>query len=296
MPSYFGVKGMKPEVSIQRLFAFTVPPRRTSNAKAHSLGGQCGLNIGLHQLIADSIVRAKFDTGPEGAARIAMRLANAMDERSDACLLIICIENKGAERRVTIWAFPKDTAFQFSMTGEQSHVDILKEVFSQSSTLRKAAMFQGKDSDKGFVDGRIVDHQIGSKSKKVAGLWVDRFLQCSLSFTSAIATSELSRALRTAMDMAATPTTVSPAATRSSATKVRTVCTTFLRRSVPRHLVSLYPEHLRCKCGPSLCTRVQSRNTTLNTKQSRSFRQKSGENSHGSPLQRGVPIKRTNAF
>jgi len=223
---------MKREYTITRLFAFEVSPHRTSGEDPHPVGGQCELSTGLRRLIADSIAVAKFDDGPEvlfqfdggperrcdmrsavmdcafeqvmpagqGASAIAKRLANSMDDRSDGCLLVICIEAKGTTRRATIWVFPKDTAFQFSMNGDQSHIDILKNVFSQSSRLRKAARFEGHNNATGFIDGRIVDYQMTSKNKSVANFWIDRFLQCSLSYTSALGTRSISVAFRTAMD------------------------------------------------------------------------------------------------
>jgi hypothetical protein len=223
---------MKRGYTITRLFAFAVKPQRMSGEKANPTGGQCELTEGLRQLIKDSIAVAKFDDGPEvlfqfeegtgrkcamrtaildcafeqvipagqGAIAIAKRLSRSMDGRSDGCLLVICIETKGKARRATVWIFPKDTAFQFSVNGEESHIDILKDVFSHSSRLRKAARFEGHNNATGFIDGRIVDYQMTSKKKSVASFWIDRFLLCSLSYTSALGTRTMSTALKITLD------------------------------------------------------------------------------------------------
>src|SRR5436190_1028558 len=70
-------------------------------------------------------------------------------------------------------------------------VQVLADVFSQTSRLRKAAVFKGRQRDTSFLSGRALDIQTGRASVDVADYWVGKFLQCQLAITPLIGTENL---------------------------------------------------------------------------------------------------------
>jgi hypothetical protein len=108
---------------------------------------------------------------------MALSLSRAMDNRSKPLLLLVSsFELANNRRRVVIWAFPKDEAFKFSATKQGATVEFVPDVFSVSSQLRKAAVFEGTKSNDSFWEGRMLDLQSGTTD-----LWIKDFLQSRLS-------------------------------------------------------------------------------------------------------------------
>lgn len=102
-------------------------------------------------LLALSFASSKEAEG--AAAEIASRLAHSMDNRSKPCLLVCSVRGEKLKdsRHATIWTFPKAQAFQLSTSS--ARVNLLDDVFSRSSSLRKAATFEGRNTRTQFLTG-----------------------------------------------------------------------------------------------------------------------------------------------
>ena len=123
-----------------------------------------------------------------------------MDERSPECLLLIAAyKEKGKnERRVAAWIFPQDEAFRFSPEGDTgSAIELLTEIFSRTSGLRKMALFSGKNIKSHFIQGQVLDFQQGRRDD-VSDFWIERFLDARLAITPAAGTKVLGEALQNA--------------------------------------------------------------------------------------------------
>jgi len=138
------------------------------------------------------------------AVGLATRLSMAMDERSAQCLLVLTAMRDGDRRRVTIWAFPRDQAFRLSSRGEEATIQVLNDVFSQKSKLRKVALCEGRELRTEFLQGRVLDYQADKGPQDVADFWIDRFLDCSLSVRDDAGTRMLATTIRKAVDACAT--------------------------------------------------------------------------------------------
>lgn len=138
--------------------------------------------------------------GPTGSAndaaeRLAARLEASMDQRSEAHLLVIIASVDGTTGNASLWAFPRDEAFRF-VTGNQPAIELLVDIFSRTSRLRKGARFIGERSDTSFLRGRAVDYQAGRSATAVAEYWIGRFLECDLAITPVVGTEVAASAIR----------------------------------------------------------------------------------------------------
>jgi hypothetical protein len=154
--------------------------------------------------VRDAIMDLAFrkDVEAEAAAlSLASQLSRAMDERSLECLMLIAgyREDGKATRRVAAWIFPQDEAFRFSSGDDGNDLELLTEIFSRTSALRKMVVFEGKDLATHFLGARVLDFQTG-RSDDVAGFWIERFLEARLSITAAAGTKVLADALKRAAD------------------------------------------------------------------------------------------------
>jgi hypothetical protein len=153
------------------------------------------------------VLQFGFGSGPQAKAAglaIARRLSQAMDRRSTACLLVAAAEQNGDERSVTIWTFPRDKAFRFRTGSGGPSIDYLKDVFSQTSRLRKAALLQGRNRRTDFLTARALDLEAKHRVKEVADFWIKRFLGCCFSMKDDAGTRLLARALKQAHDRCGT--------------------------------------------------------------------------------------------
>jgi len=137
---------------------------------------------------------------------LANRLGASMDQRSSAALLLLVAFGKGTEkRRTVVWIFPNEEAFQFRRNATEPSIEVLQDVFSQRSKLRKAAMFEGRNARAEYLEGRILDLQAGSRKQDVAEFFISTFLGCTLSITSDIGSRILAETLRAVYDHLADP-------------------------------------------------------------------------------------------
>lgn len=149
--------------------------------------------------VRDALISIAFDDDQEAneaAAVLAGKLADAMDRRSTPGLLVVSVHGSGDVREVVLWTFPRDEAFRH--TGEE--LDLIDDVFSRSSNLRKAASFRGRRGEGEFITGRVVDFQANSVDRYVADYWVKRFLQASVVMTGEQATMLFAKTVKQAID------------------------------------------------------------------------------------------------
>lgn len=159
--------------------------------------------------VRDRLLAFAFD-GPSSARSAALdlasRLSDAMDRRSTPCLFIVAAARDGDRRQVTIWTFPRDEAFQFGGPAGAPTIRLLTDVFSRTSRLRKAALFEGRKIRTDFLRGRALDFQANNISREVADFWIDRFLECRLAIASETGTRLLAKAIRRVYEQTTEPT------------------------------------------------------------------------------------------
>lgn len=153
--------------------------------------------------VRDALITAAFEEdrlARNAAQLMADRLADAMDLRSTAGLLILSVHGDGATREVVLWIFPQDEAFRFERADGRERIELLDDIFSMSSYLRKAASFRGRNLRTGFLSGRVVDFQANAADRYVADFWVERFLQARLEMSGDEGTQLFGKAIKQAFD------------------------------------------------------------------------------------------------
>jgi hypothetical protein len=149
--------------------------------------------------VRDALLTLSFsqDEEEQMAASISLcqRLADHMDGRNKNCLLLITVHSGPGESsaEAILWMFSYDRVIQRS----GGKVD-LKDAFSLSSGLRKAASFSGSNSRTGFLSGVALDHQSSNANQLVAQFWISRFLEGSLQVQAREGTNLLAKAFRAA--------------------------------------------------------------------------------------------------
>jgi hypothetical protein len=127
---------------------------------------------------------------------LALRLGRAMDARSSSAhLLVMSTSLNGSIGSAAVWTFPRDDAFRFD-EGARPTIELLANVFSRTSGLRKAAQFDGERHDASFIGGFALDFQTGSNSFDIADYWIGRFLDCRLGVTPIFGTELVARAMK----------------------------------------------------------------------------------------------------
>lgn len=134
------------------------------------------------------------------AMKMAKRLSNAMDKRSEFTLLMLVAYQVGNQRQLVIWAFPKDEPFHFKTSGERARVKILKDAFSRSSSFKKGALFEGDNIDSSFWEAHVIDKQAENAFGSAADYWVRIFLDGRPSLTGKAGTRLLAKCLRVTHD------------------------------------------------------------------------------------------------
>lgn len=152
--------------------AFAVLPTKWDE-EFELAGGRIPVDGKLEDLVQKNIKRANFDQcletifdtdderhnemrelirthafGADGQADnaangIAKKLCVAMDHRSNPALLLIVTEKDDKKSQTTLWTFPRDEALRLVSERRSSALELLSDVFSQSSRLRKAAYYAG---------------------------------------------------------------------------------------------------------------------------------------------------------
>jgi hypothetical protein len=217
-----------------RLHAYAVSPLRTTDDDGELPGGAVDINAELRATIEDNTRAARFErrtsvdfvfdtdtrsnevrqhllnfafgegaTAKSAGVALASRLAHAMDRRSTACLFIPAAMRARTRRRVSLWTFPRDEAFQFRQDATGPSIQVVTNIFSQSSTLRKAALFDGRNARSDFLGGKALDFQANSVSRDLADFWIKRFLTCQFGIHDEAGTRLLARTVRKAYELCA---------------------------------------------------------------------------------------------
>ncbi len=216
-------------MTLFRLHAYSVSPQRTTDAVVEPPGGAVNVTAELRQVLEENTRRARFPsctevhfnvdattrttqtrddimsyafgesaTAKAAAVRLATRLAGAMDLRSTHALFVLAADRDDDRRRVSLWTFPQDDAFQFRNRRSGPTIRLLTDVFSQSSRLRKGAQFHGRKLRNHFLTGRVLDFQASHPFRAVADFWITHFLDCSLAMGNDSGTKLLARTLQKA--------------------------------------------------------------------------------------------------
>lgn len=155
-----------------------------------------GARSSLVRSAAMAIAFGREPKGRNGALELARQLSRAMDERSPECLFLLAAYRDGDKRQVALWIFPQDEAFRFSPSGPAgTDIELLTDIFSRTSGLRKMALFEGRNIAAHFLDAQVLDLQVG-RADDVANFWIRRFLEAQLTITPAAGTKVLADALK----------------------------------------------------------------------------------------------------
>ncbi len=218
-----------------KVHAFAVDPSRTSDEDALAQGGAINITPAIVHALARNYSAAKFNQravvdfemdiqarsneirdeilaygfeedqlADKAASVLASKLSEAMDLRSKPNLFVLTALREDDKRRVVLWMFPRDTALQFTSGNGGPTLEVLTDIFSQTSRLRKAAKFEGRNIRTNFLTGRILDFQTSYEALDIADFWRVRFLQCTFGLAGEAGTKLLADALREATDSAIT--------------------------------------------------------------------------------------------
>jgi hypothetical protein len=218
-------------MKLARIHAYQLSPRRTATAVIPVVGGHFPVTKAIRDSLADLFVKSglakqaqvdfrvpdggtiashavrkllldfSFGGGTSASTaslKLSERLADSMDNRSPAALLVLTCLEDGNKRRTILWAFPQESGFQFRSNSSGSNIRVLKDIFSHSSRLRKAALFEGPNTTAGFLSGRIIDLQAYGSTGTGADYWIDQFLDCEFSLSGVAGTRRLANYLRAA--------------------------------------------------------------------------------------------------
>jgi hypothetical protein len=145
-------------------------------------------------------------SAPRAAAgRLAARLCGAMDQRSPAsALLLVTVEEESEKARVSMFLLPREDFIRWTGSDEDAEIvlSLIRDAFSTGSGLRKAAVLEGKNIATHFLGANIIDLQIASSRRAVAGFWVEQFLDAKLKITPEMGSIILGEGLRRAFDAA----------------------------------------------------------------------------------------------
>lgn len=219
-----------------RIYAYAVTPQRKAEVKQAPSGGAFPVNDDIRKALDALLVTSKLASQAEvhfrfdgdnnfqqrqhavrdlvmdfafqapakakaAAQALSTKLSDAMDERSPpTTLFILAVGRSGALRRMTMWAFPHDEAFQFRSSNNRPRIRLLDDIFSRSSRLRKAVLFQGRNRNSDFLTGRILDQQAMGGFGKAADYWISNFLDCRLGLEGEAGTRLLAKHLREAYE------------------------------------------------------------------------------------------------
>jgi hypothetical protein len=215
-----------------RVHAYLVSPQRGAERPIPPEGGAVAISAEFQRIVDENLQSARlesrtivdFQTDPvtrtsstrdlimqyafgessnaaAAALALACRLSAAMDLRSTPCLFVAAVFHDGDRRAVTLWIFPRDEAFRLRHGSGGPAIEVLTDVFSQTSRLRKAAQFQGRQLRSDFLSGRVLDFQADHASKDVADFWIGRFLECRLGIAGDAGTRLLARTVRKAYEV-----------------------------------------------------------------------------------------------
>jgi hypothetical protein len=162
-------------------------------------------NDDREHIVRNDVMAAAFGAtqGPRAAAsRLASRLATTMDNRSHAALFVVAVEADALKRRVSLLVLPREDVVQFEGTNEEVLLNLLRNVFSTGSSLRKLARLEGHQSKTQFLSADVLDFQLASTFKTTADFWIKDFLGAKPRVDSKTGSRQLAGALQRAFEAA----------------------------------------------------------------------------------------------
>ena len=102
-------------------------------------------------------------------------------------------------RRLHLWTFPREEALRFR-AGKDPQIEVLTDIFSKRSHMRKGARFEGRDDRVGFLNGKAFDYQAHYSARQVADFWIVTFLGAQLEITASAGTKIVADCLRQAFE------------------------------------------------------------------------------------------------
>lgn len=218
-----------------RVQAYETAPQRLVDSKTTPRGGAVTVDADITKVLVEYFEKSKLSTQPtvdlrrpnskspsakhdlresvisfcfgaaatakSAAVAIARKLAGAMDNRSDFTLLLLAAYKlRDEQRRLVMWAFPKDEPFHFSARKNGARIKILKDAFSSRSAIKKGALFDGIDGPDDFWSCHVIDKSAENGFGNAADYWISLFLDSRPSLTGKAGTRILARTLRKTHD------------------------------------------------------------------------------------------------
>lgn len=216
------------------IYAFSIVPQKGSDKMSSPQGGALKVTPDLQKLLSEAFNKSlsklhssvdfvfpdsdtrehevrsavmdfAFKKGSQrtAALKLAQRLSMAADNRSPAALFVIAVhelKNKDV-KAVSMWSFPREIAFQFSSSKSNlAKLEVLTDIFSHGSKMRKAAYYEGRDLRTEFLTGKVLDLQTSSLLGAGANYWIEDFLGARHSITPEAGTAALAKALKITFD------------------------------------------------------------------------------------------------
>ncbi|MBZ0233265.1 MAG: hypothetical protein K8M05_13125 [Deltaproteobacteria bacterium] len=163
------------------------------------------LDGGRSNAVRDAIIAIGFGatkTPGAAAARLAARLAQTMDNRSHAALLVVVVEENGSKRRISLVVLPREDVVQLGKRSEEVLLNVLRDAFSTGSHMRKLARFEGHHSKTQFLSAEVLDFQLASAHKTIADFWIRNFLAARPRIDAQTGSRQLAGALQRAFEAA----------------------------------------------------------------------------------------------
>ena len=191
---------IKPTAELRGVVEGLVESSRLASQPEVSFKSQATADGNRRNDVRDHVLKFCFGksvSSTSAGGALALRLSKSMDGRSQGFLLVATSFRSGPSRRMTLWAFPRDEAFQFQSDSATPVITVLNDVFSKSSRLRKAALFEGENVDDSFWGGRVIDLQASGGAGDAADYGIDGFLGCRFALEGKTGTRHLATHLRT---------------------------------------------------------------------------------------------------
>ncbi|TGZ17151.1 hypothetical protein DV517_21240 [Streptomyces sp. S816] len=214
---------------IERMYAFQVYPREVEEIKGGQVtnvasiqeildvafdqsnltqGPGIGFNftsVSRNHAVRDFLLSIAFglpDEALKAAEDLSLRLASAMDNRSNPALFAVSthqVKSNPSSRSVVLWTFPQQAVFRFSAGSDSTVIDLM-DAFNRESNVRKAALFTGENGKVDFLGGKVLDLQGTTSTKPAADFWVVKFLDAQLQLGAKEGSRLLATALRNTHD------------------------------------------------------------------------------------------------
>lgn len=132
------------------------------------------------------------------ARLIATRLQQITTRRSGLGLLFIMKGSDNGRHKLVISRFPADQGVIAQENAQVLSVAFIERVFMKNARAYKSAFYTSDSLERGFWEGRAVDHQI-SGPRELSDYWIQEFLSSTLRTTGPAGTMRLAVAFRAAI-------------------------------------------------------------------------------------------------